>query len=292
MFSTFSSFGSFRSYNRLSSSSKPAVSSTHGNRKPVEWLLDSGASHNATGDLQILFDVKPCFKEFDTSNGSAIAKLVGRAHITFACGTKETLEQVYHLPGLKANLMSEDMLTRHRPDPEQEYATTRYRGSLILMQGTQQRSIPTRSIRNSTTFVRTMCAVNQHPVPYAATSKETAELWHARLGHPSYDTMSKMVKNQAVSGINIKPEDCTKAGTHTCTTCATAKATRQPFKQSEMTYTEPLQLVSSDVCDPLPTTSLGGSRYFITLVDHATDFSIVSTLKTKDQVPDAIKRSH
>ena len=56
-----------------------------------------------------------------------------------------------------------------------------------------------------------------------------------------------------------------------------------PFKPSTTEHNEPLELVSSDVCGPMPTASLGGNRYFITLVDHATDFSMVCPLKTKDQ---------
>jgi Trp operon repressor len=169
----------FDTVSSLSSSSKPA-SSTLGNPKPKDWLLDSGASHHMTGDLQIMFDVKPCHMKFNTSNGPTVSTRVGRAHITFECGTEETLEEVYYLPGSQTNLISEDMLTLKRSDPEQEYVITRYRGVRTLMQGTNQRIIPTRSLSSSTTIVRTMCEVSQPPVA-CATTKQTAELWHSRL---------------------------------------------------------------------------------------------------------------
>lgn len=122
MFSTNSSPSS--SSKPVSSSSQPA-SSTLGNPKPKERLMDSGASDFATGDLEIMFDVTACYREFNTSNGKAVSTLVGSAYITFECGTKETLEEVYYLPGCKASLLSEDKLTRERPDPAQEFGTTR-----------------------------------------------------------------------------------------------------------------------------------------------------------------------
>jgi hypothetical protein len=151
---------------------------------------------------------------------------------------------------------------------------------------------------DGTTTVPAICATNPDYRPdYAdkndkshhTATKETAELWHSRLGHPSYTTMANLLKHKAATGVHIKPEDCTQAGTHICPTCAVSKSTKQPFKPSDTDYTEPLQLISSDVCGPMRTTSLGGNNYFLTVVDHATDYSIVQALKTKDQAPSAIK---
>ena len=46
---------------------------------------------------------------------------------------------------------------------------------------------------------------------------------------------------------------------------------------------QPLGLVHSDICVPMPTRSLGGSEYFVTFIDDATHKVWVYTIKSKDQ---------
>ena len=46
---------------------------------------------------------------------------------------------------------------------------------------------------------------------------------------------------------------------------------------------QPLELVHSDVCGPMPTWSLGGASYFITFIDDATRKVWVYAMKSKDE---------
>ena len=46
---------------------------------------------------------------------------------------------------------------------------------------------------------------------------------------------------------------------------------------------QPLELIHSDVCGPMPTRSLGGAQYFVTFIDDATRKVWVYTIKSKDQ---------
>jgi len=45
-----------------------------------------------------------------------------------------------------------------------------------------------------------------------------------------------------------------------------------------------LDLVYSDVCSPMTTSTLGGARYFVTFIDDHSIKVWVYALKTKDQV--------
>ena len=47
--------------------------------------------------------------------------------------------------------------------------------------------------------------------------------------------------------------------------------------------TKPLQLIHTDVCGPMQTTSLGGARYFITFIDDYTRYTTVFTMKHKSE---------
>ena len=68
-----------------------------------------------------------------------------------------------------------------------------------------------------------------------------------------------------------------------CEHCMYGKQTRQLRNISFEKERQPLELVHSDVCGPMPMRSLGGSRYFVTFIDDATLKVWVYTIKSKDQ---------
>ena len=61
------------------------------------------------------------------------------------------------------------------------------------------------------------------------------------------------------------------------------KQTHQSRNVSFEKERQPLELVHSDVCGPMPTRSLGGSQYFVTFIDDATRKVWVYTIKFKDE---------
>ena len=96
---------------------------------------------------------------------------------------------------------------------------------------------------------------------------ETAQLWHRRFAHLGYANIERLVAGKMVDGINITVDDCKVAAGNTCEPCITAKHHRQPFHSSTTHSSAPLQLLHMDVCGPMPEQSLGGSKYFATVVD-------------------------
>ena len=68
---------------------------------------------------------------------------------------------------------------------------------------------------------------------------------------------------------------------------------RVTFKSSQHSIkTNVLELVHSDVCDPMKTKSLGGASYFITFIDDHSRKIWVYNLKTKDQVLQVFNQFH
>ena len=62
------------------------------------------------------------------------------------------------------------------------------------------------------------------------------------------------------------------------------KQTQSPHKRGSTCKTEPLLLVHSDVCGPMPTISMGGASYFVTFIDDFSRKVWVYPLRRKDEV--------
>ncbi|XP_063372553.1 uncharacterized protein LOC134660703 [Cydia amplana] len=70
-----------------------------------------------------------------------------------------------------------------------------------------------------------------------------------------------------------------------CEACLKGKMATKPFpKASSSRTTQPLQLIHSDVCGPLPEASWGGARYLVTFTDDFTRKTFGYLMKNKSQV--------
>lgn len=110
---------------------------------------------------------------------------------------------------------------------------------------------------------------------YLAAKRPTAELWHKRLGHLNYESIVKLSKEPS-SGIHLE-----KIENIPCVPCVKGKHHRQPFPKKGSRATEMLEIVHSDLCGPMETASLAGSKYFLTLIDDFTRKTFIYFLKKK-----------
>ena len=69
-----------------------------------------------------------------------------------------------------------------------------------------------------------------------------------------------------------------------CEHCLYGKQTQSPHKRGSSRKSEPLALVHSDVCGPMPTLSMGGAAYFVTFIDDFSRKTWVYPLRRKDEV--------
>ena len=82
-------------------------------------------------------------------------------------------------------------------------------------------------------------------------------LWHRRLGHASYLNLKYLRMERMVEDLP-SIESCKDM----CEGRQIGKQTRLPFPKSMWKASEKLQLIYSDVCSPMNTTSLSGSKNF------------------------------
>jgi histone deacetylase 1/2 len=107
-------------------------------------------------------------------------------------------------------------------------------------------------------------------------SSSSKYLWHLRLGHPNEHVL-KLVLNQC----NLSFNNTNKDFSTFCTACCMGKAHRLHSPSSTTTYTQPLELVFSDLWGPSPTVSSLGYHYYITFVDAYSRFTWIYLLKSK-----------
>ena len=75
-----------------------------------------------------------------------------------------------------------------------------------------------------------------------------------------------------------------------CEGCLAGKMCRKAFPTvGEIRSTHKLQLVHSDVCGPMQTQSIGGAKYFVTVIDDYTRCCAVYFMKHKSEVLDKLK---
>ena len=90
------------------------------------------------------------------------------------------------------------------------------------------------------------------------------DLWHRRLAHVNTRQLRQLATS--ADGINVP----SSGDQSFCEACIEGKMHRTPHRPlKEIKSTRVLQLVHSDVCGPMQTHSLGGSRYYITFIGLA-----------------------
>ena len=93
-------------------------------------------------------------------------------------------------------------------------------------------------------------------------STNPSELWHRRLSHVNYKALPHV--NKEVTGLpdmKIKYEGI-------CKGCAKGNNIKNPFPKSETKTKGTLELIHSNVCGPMSSTSLSGFEHYITFIDE------------------------
>ncbi len=116
-------------------------------------------------------------------------------------------------------------------------------------------------------------------------SNEGTTLWHQRLNHLNMGSLKKLEK--MVNGMNLKKLPLH----HVCEARIENKHQKTSFPKDEATKASKLlELVHSDVCRLMKTTSHGGARYFVTIfINNFLRKIHVYLLKTKGKVFDKFK---
>jgi len=104
---------------------------------------------------------------------------------------------------------------------------------------------------------------------------------HKWLGHISADAIHALVLNNAVTGLQLMNPNTS----FTCNSCEYAKATRKPINK-EWT-SEPAKVfgdeIHSDLWGPLPISTIGGCKYYVSFTNDYSCYTSLNLLKYKDE---------
>ena len=91
------------------------------------------------------------------------------------------------------------------------------------------------------------------------------EDWHARLGHPIFSTIKKLVNSFQL------PYSSSKQVSNKFEACCLGKLHCVALHLTNNCSSHPLQLIHSDVWGPAPMNSFSGFKYFVIFID---DYSL------------------
>ena len=106
-------------------------------------------------------------------------------------------------------------------------------------------------------------------------SVEPNELWHRRLAHVHYRALPLAIKVvEGLLEIQAKLDDV-------CKGCAKGKNTKKTFLSSESKAKGILEIIHSDVCDLISSSSLSGYVYYVSFIDDFSRNTWIYFLKNK-----------
>ena len=242
----------------------------------LSWYLDTGATHHMTFDKLYLAQYKELTTPLDIHLGdNSIRQAQGYGTLTFSLPNNNHLHihKFHFVPGLTKNLLSVSQET------ECGYTLT-FKGNSCLFESQQANDtsykIPWFKTQNLYPIPITPIKISNASYQIHETGIQNTLKWYLRLGHPHLQALQKIRTHNLADGI-IGPftqlsffEDW-----------LFRKMTSNPYPRSTQYTTNPLQLIHTDLCGPMPTPSLTGALYFLTFIDDYTHYTIITFLETK-----------
>ena len=112
---------------------------------------------------------------------------------------------------------------------------------------------------------------------------DLCELWHSRLDDLHHLAL-RFLREIVISVLEFYTEH-----NEVCKGCALGKYVKTTFPSSDSRSAGALDLIHSDLCGPMSTTSLTGYEYYITFIDDFSRKTWIYFLKTKESKEDLQK---
>lgn len=255
-------------------------SAFHQKTKSTEWYVDSGASLHMTNSSDGMYDIRAApTKQITVANNTTVTvQHMGNVNLSLR-GKDGKINQIQvrdilYVPELSTNLLSVSQLTN--------------KGCHVIFNDTgceirnkQMELVSTARLTNNNMYKLNIFDGNAF-----ITSSETQniDLWHRRMGHLNYNDVSRLpLCTQDVKISN------TSESNNNCIPCLQGKQAKFPFHNVGTRANIPLELIHSDLCGPMETTSMGGARYFITFIDDYSRKVNVYFLKNKTNIKEVFE---
>ncbi|KAJ4789254.1 polyprotein [Rhynchospora pubera] len=243
------------------------------------WFLDSGCSNHMTGFKHLFEELDETYKKTVKLGDNKDIHVEGKGIVVVQTNNHNTrmLHNVYYIPQLSQNLLSIGQMMDN--------------GYTISFKGDNCRISDAETDQTMAIVKKTMN--NLFPLEIekvkekalAAKEVSPSELWHLRYGHLNMNGLRLLNQKKMVIGL----PDIGDIGL--CEGCVYGKQSKLPFpKDQAMRATKVLELVHTDLCSPMEVESMGGSKYFMLLIDDYSRMTWVFFLTYKNEAFGQFKR--
>ena len=224
-----------------------------------------------TGSSSYLTDYQNISGGYVSYGGGAKGKIIGKG--TLNVDNLPSLHNVYHVDGLKANLISISQLC-----DDDLYVKFNKQSCEVF---NKDNSCVLTALRSSDNCYK----INEPQSCFSAKISET-DLWHQKLGHASLRKLQELVRHDAVLGL---PKLDLKTGSF-CGSCQKGKQTRTPHKKlNRTTSSRCLEMIHTDLMGPIEVESLGRKKYSFVCVDDFSRYTWIIFLREKSETFEAFK---
>ena len=126
--------------------------------------------------------------------------------------------------------------------------------------------------------VESACAIQTRPLDW--------QLWHERLCHHNIADIAKLISGGLAIGISLSSSEKRDP---VCEPCLAGKMHSGSFPSTGNRAALPCDLVHSDLCGPMSTSTPEGFRYWVVFIDDATRYRVIVMLKRKSECFAAFK---
>lgn len=255
----------------LSSKKSESSEKLHGKTKYGEFIIDTGASHHMTWNLEMLsnvIDTNPCI--IGLPDGDHV---VANKQGDFCLGGDLWLRGVLYSKDLTCSLISVATLLKLRK------GCFMFTDELCVLQDRATKMVMGAGEECGGVYVlRGVIGAKSHK---AVNNSGSWDLWHRRLGHPSSRVISYLS-----STLNIGKQENSE---NICDICLRAKQTRDCFHESANKAAGIFDLIHCDLWGAYRVLSTSGAAYFLTIVDDYSRAVWVYLLQEKSEVAVTLK---
>ncbi|KAG8495625.1 hypothetical protein CXB51_013396 [Gossypium anomalum] len=264
-------------FSQSSSCSSSVVRPSQTTLPTQHWYPDSGATNHVTPTMTNLTDVSPYTGTGQVSmgNGESVSiDNVGSSNI-LAGSRLLRLRDVLHVPTACKNLISVGQFAKDN-NVYFEFHPVLYFVKDIQTRKTLLVGRIHDGLYRFDLSRAGSCEVGS-PLLCNVQTHSSLDLWHSRLGHPCSNVLTRVLRSCNVpcknNGLPLR-----------CTPCKIGKSHKLPFTSSKTVYSNPFELVTSDVWGPSHVLSSRYS-YYVSFVDIYSRYTWLYFIKTKSEVP-------
>ena len=244
------------------------VADAHKHHRDV-WILDTGASYH-------ICPRREWFSTYEQIDGGIISmanesasKVVGIGSIKIRThdGKFCTLNDVRHAPHMAKNLISLGLL---------DSKGYKYTGSCGILNVYKGVNVVLKGVKRGTLYILQGSTLSGSAAVASSEvhKDDMTKLWHMRLGHMSERGMQILSKNDLLGGHKVKDLSF-------CEHCIFGKLHRSKFPKAIHRTKGTLDYIHSDCWGPSRVDSLGGHRYFVSMIDDYSRMTWVFMMKHK-----------